>query len=84
MASEGLLTATFKTLLPFIPLMLVAYYCYTAILTWLPLRHIPGPFLGKFSYLFIMKTQASGNQHLLYRAVDQKYGNVSNLLIIAS
>lgn len=76
MASEGFLTAVLKSLLPFIPLILVAYYCYTAFQAWLPLRHIPGPFLGKFSYLFIMKTQASGKQHLLYRGVDQKYGTL--------
>jgi len=76
MDSEGFLTAVLKSLLPFIPLILVVYYCYTAIQAWLPLRHIPGPFLGKFSYLFIMKTQASGKQHLLYRGVDQKYGTL--------
>jgi hypothetical protein len=76
MASEGLLSATFRFLLPFVPLILAGYYVYTAIQTWLPLRHIPGPFLGKFSYLFMMRTQSSGTQHLRYRAVDQKFGTL--------
>jgi hypothetical protein len=76
MASEGFLLATFKFLLPFVPLILAGYYVYTAIQTWLPLRHIPGPLLGKFSYLFMIRTQASGAQHLRYRAADQKFGTL--------
>ncbi|KAL1596981.1 hypothetical protein SLS60_008563 [Paraconiothyrium brasiliense] len=76
MASEGFLTAVFKFLLPFVPVILVGYYVYTAVQTWLPLRHIPGPFFGKFSYLFMMRTQASGTQHLRYRAVDQQFGSL--------
>jgi len=74
MASEGFLTVTLRFLLPFVPLILAGYYVYTAIQTWLPLRHIPGPFLGKFSYLFMMRTQASGQQHLRYKAVDREFG----------
>lgn len=74
MAADGILSATLKFLLPLVPLIFTAYYVYTAIQTWLPLRHVPGPFLGKFSYLFMMRTQASGTQHLRYRAVDKKFG----------
>lgn len=74
MASDGFLTAILKILLPFLPLILIGYYVYTAIQTWLPLRHIPGPFLGKFSYLYMMRTQGSGFQHQRYRDADRKFG----------
>ncbi|KAF2642225.1 cytochrome P450 [Massarina eburnea CBS 473.64] len=76
MASEGVLTAGLKFLLPFVPLILVGYYVYTAFQAWLRLRHIPGPFLGKFSYWFMIRTQASGKQHQRYRDADRKYGSV--------
>lgn len=87
MASGGFLTAVLKLLLPFAPLILIGYYVYTAVQTWRPLRHIPGPFLGKFSYLFIMKTQKSGKQHMRYRELSDKYGmllraSLQHLLII--
>ena len=76
MASGGLLSAVFKALLPLAPIIFVAWYVYTAIETWRPLRHIPGPFLGKFSYLYLMKTQRTGKQHLLYNEAEKKYGMI--------
>lgn len=79
MASGGFLATVFWFLLPFVPIILVAYYVHTAYQTWLPLRHIPGPFLGKFSYLFLMKTQRSGVQHLKYKEIDRKYGTLAYL-----
>ncbi|KAF2676291.1 cytochrome P450 [Lentithecium fluviatile CBS 122367] len=79
MASESLLGVAFKFLLPFFPAILVVWYVVSSFQTWYRLRHIPGPFLGKFSYLFMLKTQASGKQHFTFREVNAKYGSLARI-----
>ena len=74
MASESLLGTFVKYLLPFFPAILAIWYVTSSIQTWYRLRHIPGPFLAKFTYWFMLKTQASGQQHLTFREVNSKYG----------
>jgi hypothetical protein len=78
MASQSLLGTLFKYLLPFFPAILIAWYVASSFQAWYRLRHIPGPFLAKFSYWFMLRTQASGNQHLTFKDVNNTYG-MSNL-----
>jgi hypothetical protein len=74
MASESFLRTLLSYLLPFFPAILIAWYVAASIQSWYRLRHIPGPFLGKFTYWYMLRTQASGNQHLTFKDVNSKYG----------
>lgn len=78
MASDSLVGLVLKFLLPFFPAIFFVWYIVTSIQTWYHLRHIPGPFLAKFSYWWMLKTQASGKQHFTYREVNSKYGELVN------
>lgn len=53
---------------------LVTWYIVSALLTWWRLRHIPGPFLAKFSYLWLGRTTHSGKQYYVHRELPKKYG----------
>lgn len=50
--------------------------CYTiqAVVTWHRLRHIPGPFLASFSYLWLGKVTRSTRQWHIYRDLPKQYG----------
>lgn len=51
----------------------VSWYVITAFLAWYPLRHIPGPFIAKFSYLWLARNTYSGKQYLVLRDLHDKY-----------
>lgn len=52
----------------------VLWYLTTAVLSWYRLRHIPGPFLARFSYLWLAWLQSSGRQYYIDRDELSKYG----------
>lgn len=52
----------------------VFWYLASAVRSWYRLRHIPGPFLAKFSYLFLAYVQQSGRQYYIFRDEYTKYG----------
>lgn len=54
--------------------LLAFWYITTAVRSWYRLRHIPGPFLAKFSYLFLSYIQQSGRQYYIFRDEYPKYG----------
>ncbi|KAK8083742.1 Fumagillin dodecapentaenoate synthase [Apiospora saccharicola] len=53
---------------------LVLCYGIQAVVTWHRLRHIPGPFLASFSYLWLAKVTRSTRQWHIYRDLPQRYG----------
>jgi len=62
-------------LLPFGAGAFVLYYVISAFTTWYRLRHIPGPFLASFSYLWLMRNNFLGIASA--QLVDiRKYGPV--------
>jgi len=56
---------------------LVVYYVTTAFLSWHRMRHIPGPLLASFSYLWLGWVQTSGRMSFIYRDLPKKYHGVS-------
>ncbi|KAK1833730.1 cytochrome P450 [Podospora conica] len=55
---------------------LAVWYVTTAFLSWWRMRHIPGPFLASFSYLWLASVQRSGRMGEIYRDLPAKYGPV--------
>lgn len=55
---------------------LAIWYATTAFLSWWRMRHIPGPFLASFSYLWLAYVQRSGRMGEIYRDLPAKYGPV--------
>ncbi|KAI5861641.1 BcABA1, cytochrome P450 monooxygenase [Durotheca rogersii] len=56
---------------------LVVWACYffiSSFASWYRLRHIPGPPLAAFSYLWIARVAKSGKQFWVYRDMYKKYG----------
>lgn len=53
---------------------LVTWYFVSTFFTWWRLRHIPGPFVAKFSYLWLGRTTHSGKQYYVHRELHKKYG----------
>ncbi|KAK7923377.1 Fumagillin dodecapentaenoate synthase [Apiospora marii] len=53
---------------------LVLCYGIQAVVTWRRLRHIPGPFLASFSYLWLAKVTRSTRQWHIYRDLPRQYG----------
>ncbi|KAI0124017.1 pisatin demethylase [Xylariales sp. AK1849] len=51
-----------------------AYIVSSSVLSWWRLRHIPGPSLASFSYLWLANVATSGKQYWLYRNLPQRYG----------
>ncbi|KAH8205388.1 hypothetical protein TruAng_000467 [Truncatella angustata] len=51
------------------------WYIGTAAITWYRLRHIPGPFLASFSYLWIIKNNVLGRGAQEHEAL-RKYGSI--------
>lgn len=52
---------------------LVLWYIITSLLAWYRLRHIPGPFLARFSYLWTFGATRSGKQYEIYRDLNDQY-----------
>ncbi|KAK2025646.1 cytochrome P450 [Colletotrichum zoysiae] len=51
------------------------YYVVSSLAAWLPLRHVPGPFLGSFSYLWLMRNNFLGISSAQLVGL-KKYGSV--------
>ena len=56
-------------------IVLGSYVLYTYVAAWWRLRHFPGPFLGKFSSLFMMKVWWSRAHAAGYVNINRKYGS---------
>ncbi|KAI1755891.1 pisatin demethylase [Xylaria castorea] len=50
------------------------WYLISSTITWYRLRHVPGPFLAKFSYLWLARTAQGGRQCYVHRDLCKKYG----------
>lgn len=55
---------------------LVLWYFISSTISWYRLRNIPGPFLAKFSYLWLGSVAFSGKQHETYQRVAEQYGSL--------
>ena len=57
-----------------------ALLTYAAIALWTALRpglrSIPGPFIARFSRLYLLIQATKGNQHILYLNLHKKYGKM--------
>lgn len=53
---------------------LLSWYLVSAAVAWYRLRHIPGPFLASFSYLWLAKVARSARQYYVYRDLCKQYG----------
>ncbi|ROW08641.1 hypothetical protein VPNG_06154 [Cytospora leucostoma] len=56
--------------------LLVGWYIISSILTWRRLRHVPGPFLASFSYIWIGRIASRGGLHEAYKDIGEKYGQL--------
>lgn len=52
------------------------WWLVSAFFSWYRFRHIPGPWLAKFSYIWGGWTSYSGKQHLIYADLENKYGSL--------
>ncbi|KAF4452110.1 hypothetical protein F53441_5043 [Fusarium austroafricanum] len=55
-------------------LAIVAWYIVSSVISWYRLRHVPGPFLAKFSYLWLARLALSGKQYEAHLELNKKYG----------
>ncbi|KAH8675282.1 cytochrome P450 [Xylariales sp. PMI_506] len=55
-------------------LAFACWYLATAVWSWYRLRHVPGPWLASFSYLWIARVNSRGQQYETYRDLCAKYG----------
>lgn len=54
--------------------VLAAWYATSATIAWYRLRHIPGPFLARFSYHWLAKVARSEKQFQIYQGLCDEYG----------
>lgn len=61
---------------PYVGVFTACIFCYIAssVLTWYGLRHFEGPWLAKFSYLWLLRTTRSGYEEKIYTNLHRKYG----------
>lgn len=52
----------------------VTWYIITAVAAWHRLRHIPGPILASFSYLWLGSVAQSASLYYVYRDLCKRYG----------
>ncbi|KAF4948628.1 hypothetical protein FGADI_9532 [Fusarium gaditjirri] len=64
------------TWLPYIIAALFTWFLLSSALSWYRLRHIPGPFFGKFSYLWVAYITITGTQHNHLVNLKQSYGPI--------
>lgn len=50
------------------------WYLFSSIVTWYKLRHAPGPFLAKFSYIWLARTAQRARQYYVFKDLCKKYG----------
>ncbi|KAI1389815.1 cytochrome P450 [Hypoxylon trugodes] len=76
MASQlaGFISISFLS--PLIIGLLLLRLAYSRILAWYRLRHVDGPWLARFSYLYMLLVTLNGQQSASYRALHQKYGPI--------
>ncbi|KAI0005620.1 cytochrome P450 [Xylariaceae sp. FL0662B] len=69
---DGVLSSPF--LVPILAGLFALGILYSYISTWYRLRHIDGPWLAGWTYLWMLRVTLTGEQSARYRAVNQKYG----------
>ncbi|KAI0969727.1 pisatin demethylase [Xylaria arbuscula] len=52
----------------------VLWYLLSSIIAWYRLRHIPGPFLAKFSYVWLARAAQGARVYYVHRDLCRKYG----------
>jgi hypothetical protein len=62
-------------LLPALLTLLLAWYVASSVAAWYPLRHVPGPGLASFSYLWKMRLHASARVQPVLAALNGRYGS---------
>ncbi|XXG95666.1 hypothetical protein Hte_001935 [Hypoxylon texense] len=65
--------ARFVTLLAFLA---ISWYVTSSVYSWYRLRHVPGPFLASFSYLWLARRAYGGTQLEDYALATRKYGSL--------
>ncbi|KAI0888215.1 cytochrome P450 [Annulohypoxylon maeteangense] len=60
-------------------LLVLAWYVTSAVYSWYRLRHVPGPFLASFSYLWLAYYALSGKQLEIIDYIGKKYGSLIRL-----
>ncbi|KAI1091083.1 cytochrome P450 [Rostrohypoxylon terebratum] len=60
-------------------LLVLAWYVISAVYSWYRLRHVPGPFLASFSYLWLAWYALSGTQLEIIAYIGKKYGSLVRL-----
>lgn len=58
-----------------ISICIISWFLISSLLTWWPLRHIPGPFSAKFTHLWPIKVILRYTQIEDYRALPSKYSS---------
>ncbi|KAI0012536.1 cytochrome P450 [Xylariaceae sp. FL0662B] len=69
---------TLGELLSLLAASLLGWYAITSIIAWYRLRHVPGPFLASFSWLWLARTASSGKQFSIYQNF-RKYGSLARV-----
>lgn len=54
----------------------ISWYITSAVYSWCRLRHVPGPFLASFSYLWLGRLAFGGRQREGYMLAARKYGSL--------
>ncbi|KAI1763920.1 cytochrome P450 [Hypoxylon sp. FL1150] len=57
----------------------ISWYVTSAVYHWYRLRHIPGPFLASFSYLWLAQLAFNGKQLEGYEQATKKYGSLARV-----
>jgi len=67
------------TTLRFIITIVFIYLVSSSLISWHRLRHVKGPLLAGFSYLFIMRTTTSGKMWEVYKDINKRYGPLARI-----
>ncbi|KAH8896080.1 cytochrome P450 [Thozetella sp. PMI_491] len=73
--ASGLGVTSWSTIVSSVIVSLVTWYLVSAVLAWYRLRHIPGPWLASFSYLWIGLNTLRGKNAQAYLSLE-KYGRL--------
>lgn len=73
--ATNLLTATFTVFVTFWTSLLTSIAIYR-LSPWHPLAKYPGPILGRLSKFHLAYLSSKGKQHIYYRELHEKYGDV--------
>ncbi|KAI2638910.1 cytochrome P450 [Hypomontagnella submonticulosa] len=68
----GLLSFSF--IIPLVTGLLLLSLVYSRVVAWYRLRHVDGPWLASFTYLWMLWITIKGRQSISYRETIQKYG----------